>query len=313
MRLHTIDIGGLTAPNNVFLAPLAGYTNAVFRQLCSELGAGLTFTEMVSAKGLCYNSQNTRDLLYVTPQYAGIKACQLFGSDPEYMRRAAASEEVAPFDLIDINMGCPVPKIFGNGEGCALMLDFDRASALIRAAKASGRRVSVKFRTGVSPEKIVTADFAKLCEDSGADMITVHGRTRDKIYAGEVDYGEIARAKAAVSIPVIANGGIFCAADAEKLLDETGADGVMVARGAMYSPWLIAELTGNPPPDRRAFVRRQLDETLALFGERFALVFMRKMAAFYTKGRRGSSALRIRLLSCNSIPDLYDMIEHTEF
>ena len=313
MRLHTIDIGGLIAPNNVFLAPLAGYTNAVFRQLCSELGAGLTFTEMVSAKGLCYNSQNTRDLLYVTPQYAGIKACQLFGSDPEYMRRAAASEEVAPFDLIDINMGCPVPKIFGNGEGCALMLDFDRASALIRAAKASGRRVSVKFRTGVSPEKIVTADFAKLCEDSGADMITVHGRTRDKIYAGEVDYGEIARAKAAVSIPVIANGGIFCAADAEKLLDETGADGVMVARGAMYSPWLIAELTGNPPPDRRAFVRRQLDETLALFGERFALVFMRKMAAFYTKGRRGSSALRIRLLSCNSIPDLYDMIEHTEF
>ena len=313
MRLHTIDIGGLTAPNNVFLAPLAGYTNAVFRQLCSELGAGLTFTEMVSAKWLCYNSRNTRDLLYVTPQYAGIKACQLFGSDPEYMRRAAASEEVAPFDLIDINMGCPVPKIFGNGEGCALMLDFDRASALIRAAKASGRRVSVKFRTGVSPEKIVTADFAKLCEDSGADMITVHGRTRDKIYAGEVDYGEIARAKAAVSIPVIANGGIFCAADAEKLLDETGADGVMVARGAMYSPWLIAELTGNPPPDRRAFVRRQLDETLALFGERFALVFMRKMAAFYTKGRRGSSALRIRLLSCNSIPDLYDMIEHTEF
>lgn len=313
MRLHTIDIGGLTAPNNVFLAPLAGYTNAVFRQLCSELGAGLTFTEMVSAKGLCYNSRNTRDLLYVTPQYAGIKACQLFGSDPEYMRRAAASEEVAPFDLIDINMGCPVPKIFGNGEGCALMLDFDRASALIRAAKASGRRVSVKFRTGVSPEKIVTADFAKLCEDSGADMITVHGRTRDKIYAGEVDYGEIARAKAAVSIPVIANGGIFCAADAEKLFDETGADGVMVARGAMYSPWLIAELTGNPPPDRRAFVRRQLDETLALFGERFALVFMRKMAAFYTKGRRGSSALRIRLLSCNSIPDLYDMIEHTEF
>ncbi len=313
MRLHTIDIGGLIAPNNVFLAPLAGYTNAVFRQLCSELGAGLTFTEMVSAKGLCYNSRNTRDLLYVTPQYAGIKACQLFGSDPEYMRRAAASEEVAPFDLIDINMGCPVPKIFGNGEGCALMLDFDRASALIRAAKASGRRVSVKFRTGVSPEKIVTADFAKLCEDSGADMITVHGRTRDKIYAGEVDYGEIARAKAAVSIPVIANGGIFCAADAEKLFDETGADGVMVARGAMYSPWLIAELTGNPPPDRRAFVRRQLDETLALFGERFALVFMRKMAAFYTKGRRGSSALRTRLLSCNSIPDLYDMIEHTEF
>ena len=310
MRLHTIDIGGLIAPNNVFLAPLAGYTNAVFRQLCSELGAGLTFTEMVSAKGLCYNSRNTRDLLYVTPQYAGIKACQLFGSDPEYMRRAAASEEVAPFDLIDINMGCPVPKIFGNGEGCALMLDFDRASALIRAAKASGRRVSVKFRTGVSPEKIVTADFAKLCEDSGADMITVHGRTRDKIYAGEVDYGEIARAKAAVSIPVIANGGIFCAADAEKLLDETGADGVMLARAALYGPHVFAEIAGkNVPKDIGRDVLGQIADMLPYYGEKFTLVQMRKMTSFYIKGMRGAAEYRGRLFAADSLSRLYELVE----
>lgn len=313
MRLKSIDIGGLKTPNNVFLAPLAGYTNAVFRQMCSELGAGLTFTEMVSAKGLCYNSANTRSLLYVMPDYVGIKACQLFGSDPEYMRRAVCDEAVAPFDLIDINMGCPVHKIFGNGEGCALMLDFPKAAALIKAAKSGGKRVSVKFRIGVSEDKIVTADFAKLCEDSGADMITVHGRTRDKVYAGDVNFKEIAAAKAAVNIPVIANGGVFSVRDAEILLEETGADGIMVARGAMYSPWLFAELTGTKEPDRRELVKRQLDKTLELYGERFALVFMRKMAAFYTKGRRGSSALREKLLSCNSIPLLYEMIENTEF
>lgn len=313
MRLKTIDIGGLSAPNNVFLAPLAGYTNAVFREMCFNLGAGLTFTEMVSAKGLCYNSKNTQELLYVTPSYGGIKACQLFGADPEYMRRAAQSEFVAPFDIIDINMGCPVPKIFNNGEGSALMQDFARASALIKACKSSGKRVTVKFRIGLNDKNIVTSDFAKMCEDSGADMITVHGRTRDKIYAGEVNFAEIERAKNAVSVPVIANGGIFCKEDAENLMDKTGADGVMVARGAMYSPWIFSEITGTPLPDKRAIIKKQLEDTLSLFGERFALVFMRKMAAFYTKGKRGSSALREKLFTCDSIEKLSIMIDETEF
>lgn len=162
MQLKQIDIGGLKTPNNVFLAPLAGYTNAVFREMCFSLGAGLTFTEMVSAKGLCYNSKNTEELLYVTPNYNGIKAVQLFGGDPEYMRRAAESEFIAPFELIDINMGCPVPKIFNNGDGSALMADFSRASAVIAACKKSGKPVSVKFRTGLSADKIVAEDFAKM-------------------------------------------------------------------------------------------------------------------------------------------------------
>ncbi len=313
MHLKSIDIGGLQTPNNVFLAPLAGYTNAVFREMCFSLGAGLTFTEMVSAKGLCYGSKNTQDLLYVTPSYGGIKAVQLFGSDPEYLSRAACSGLIAPFDLIDINMGCPVPKIFNNGEGSALLDDFARASQIIKACKSSGKRVSVKFRTGITAQKLVTADFAKMCEDSGADMITVHGRTRDKIYAGEVNYGEIAAAKRAVSIPVIANGGVFCRQDADILMERTGADGVMVARGAMYSPWIFCELTGSPQPDRCALVKRQLEETNKLYGERFALVFMRKMAAFYTKGKRCSSALRERLFTCDTIEKLEGMINETEF
>ncbi len=313
MQLKKIDIGGLVTPNNVFLAPLAGYTNAVFREMCFNLGAGLTFTEMVSAKGLCYNSRNTRELLYITPSYGGIKAVQLFGSDPEYMKRAAESEDIAPFDLIDINMGCPVPKIYNNGEGSALLNDFVRARRVIEACKASGKRVSVKFRIGVSGDKLISSDFAKLCEDGGADMITVHGRTRDKIYAGKVNFAQIAAAKAAVKIPVIANGGVFSEADADELLNEAGADGVMVARGAMYAPWIFAELTGKAVPDRRALVLWQLEETQKLFGERFALVFMRKMAAFYTKGKRSSSALRERLFTCDSTQKLRAMIADIEF
>ncbi len=313
MLLKKIDIGGLLTPNNVFLAPLAGYTNAVFREMCYNLGAGLTFTEMVSAKGLCYNSKNTRELLYITPSYGGIKAVQLFGSDADYMRRAAESQDVSPFDLIDINMGCPVPKIFGNGDGSALLQDFKRAAAVIAACKKSGKRVSVKFRIGLSAEKLVTADFAKMCEDSGADMITVHGRTRDKIYAGEVNCEEIARAKAAVKIPVIANGGIFSPADADALMERTGADGVMLARGAMYSPWLFAEITGTPVPDRRALIMRQLKDTYSAFGERFAVVFMRKMAAFYTKGMPGSAALREKLFTCDTMEKLEEMIASAQF
>lgn len=313
MQLKKIDIGGLVTPNNVFLAPLAGYTNAVFREMCFNLGAGLTFTEMVSAKGLCYNSRNTRELLYITPSYGGIRAVQLFGSDPEYMKRAAESEDIAPFDLIDINMGCPVPKIYNNGEGSALLNDFARARSIIEACKEGGKRVSVKFRIGVSGDKLISSDFAKLCEDGGADMITVHGRTRDKIYAGKVNFAQIAAAKAAVKIPVIANGGVFSEADADELLNETGADGVMVARGAMYAPWIFAELTGKAEPDRRTLVLWQLEETQKLFGERFALVFMRKMAAFYTKGKRSSSALRERLFTCDSTQKLRAMIADIEF
>lgn len=310
MLLREIKFGGLTAPNNVFLAPLAGYTNAVFRQICFELGAGLTVTEMVSAKGLCYNSEKTEDLLSVTPEYGGIKACQLFGSDPDIMRRAAESEAVAPFDLIDINMGCPMPKIYNNGEGSALMNDIPLAGKIISAVKKSGKAVSVKFRIGLTAEKIIAAEFARACEGAGADLITVHGRTRDKIYAGEVDFKAIAAAKNAVKIPVIANGGVFSKADAERLLNETGADGVAVARGAMYAPWIFAEIAGKPVPDKKALILKQIDDTVKYYGERFACVFMRKMAGFYLKGTEGAASLRVRLFECENTEEVKEVIEN---
>ncbi len=308
MRLSQIKIGELTVPNNVFLAPLAGYTNAVFRQMCYELGAGLTVTEMVSAKGLCYDNEKTKDLLTVTHGYKGIKACQIFGSDPEMMRRAAESEAIAPFALIDINMGCPMPKIYNNGEGSALMNNLPLASEIISAVKESGKAVSVKFRIGLDGDRIIASEFAKMCEDSGADMITVHGRTRDKIYAGGVNYGAVAQAKNAVKIPVIANGGVFCKDDAERLMRETGADGVAVARGAMYSPWIFAEICGKPVPDKKQLILSQLKDTREYFGERFACVFMRKMISFYIKGTQNSAKLRVRLFQCQTTGETEEIL-----
>ncbi|MCM1438191.1 MAG: tRNA-dihydrouridine synthase [Roseburia sp.] len=313
MHLKKIEIKGLTIKNNALLAPLAGYTNPVFRAMCEGLGAGLTFTEMVSAKGLCYNSENTRGLLALTTTYGGINAVQLFGSEPEYMRRAALSVDIAPFDLIDINMGCPVPKIFKNGEGSALLADIPRAQKLVGAASAGGKPVSVKFRIGLDCNHIVTRDFAVAMRDAGACMLTVHGRTRDKMYSGEVDFKEIAAAKAAVDIPVIANGGVFSDADAERLLNETGADGVMVARGAMYNPFIFAELTNTPVADKKAVIRKQLYDTFAVFGERFATVYMRKMLGFYIKGQAGASSTRVKLLSCNSLKEIEQILNTINF
>lgn len=313
MQLHSVKIGGLETPNNVFLAPLAGYTNAVFRQMCFSLGAGLAFTEMVSAKGLFYNSEKTKELLLVTPEYGGIKACQIFGSEPEIMRKAAESEDLAPFDLIDINMGCPMPKIYNNGEGCALMGNPALAEKIITAVKKSGKAVSVKFRIGLTENEITAAEFAGLCEGAGADMITVHGRTRDKIYSGAVNFKAIAEAKNAVKIPVIANGSVFGRRKAEKLINETGADGIMVARGAMYNPFIFADIAGKTVEDKKRVIEEQLNDTFALYGERFSTVFMRKMIAFYIKGTPNAAALRVRLMQAENEEEIKSVLNEIEF
>ncbi|MGN0814377.1 MAG: tRNA dihydrouridine synthase [Candidatus Coproplasma sp.] len=300
MHLKAIKISHLTTKNNVFLAPLAGYTNAVFRDMCFDLGAGLTFTEMVSAKGLYYKSENTRELLKILPDYNGINAVQIFGNDPFFMRAAAENGHLAPFELIDINMGCPVPKIYKNGEGSALMGNIPLAQKIVSEVKKSGKAVSVKFRTGLDGKNLITRDFAVAMEQAGADMITIHGRTRDKIYSGEVNYDEIAAAKSAVKIPVIANGGVFSKEDAEKLADRTGADGIALARGAMYNPFLFAEITGAQVDDKRAVIQRQLDMTFEHYDSRFATVFMRKMIAFYIKGTPNATQTKLRLFKAEN-------------
>ncbi len=300
--LHRLEIAGMVCPDNVFLAPLAGYTNYPFRTMCMRLGAGLTFTEMVSAKGLFYNSEETKKLLYCGEETP--KAAQIFGSDPAVMRAACESEELAPFDLIDINMGCPMPKIVRNGDGSALLEDLPRAEKVIAACVKSGKRISVKFRIGVDEAHKIAAEAARLCEGAGACMITVHGRTRDKVYAGEPDYAAIAEAKNAVSIPVIANGGIFSKADFEEMLAKTGADGGMIARAALLRPQIFSEITGRAAPPVGALFSAQLAETKALYGERFAVVFMRKMAAFYCKGMRGAAEAKRKLFAAQTTEEV---------
>ncbi len=306
MRLTPITVGNIPVKNNIFLAPLAGYTNYAFRRLCKGYGAGLCYTEMVSAKGLKYGSENTKELLF-TDEKEGLTAVQIFGSDPEIMRAACESEELSPFPIVDINMGCPVPKIYKNGEGSALLETPVLAEKIVKECVKSGKTVTVKFRVGITDEKLVTEEFAKRMEGAGASLITVHGRTKDKIYSGEVNFSEIARAKNSVKIPVIANGGVFSLADAEELLDRTGADGVMVARAALFDPQIFCELTGAPTESKLEMVKKQLEWTGQVCDERFTTVFMRKMCAFYVKGERGAAAFKDRLFQAQTPAEVWEI------
>ncbi len=301
MRLTPIQVGNIRLPNNVLLAPLAGYTNYAFRRLCKGYGAGLCYTEMVSAKGLKYGSENTEELLY-TDKEEGLAAAQIFGNDPSIMRAACENEALAPFPIVDINMGCPVPKIYKNGEGSALLENPALAEKIVEECVKSGKLITVKFRIGITEDELVTEEFAKRMEGAGASMLTVHGRTKDKIYAGEVHYGEIAKAKRAVKIPVIANGGVFSDADAEKLVEETGADGVMVARASLFDPQIFCALTDSPTESKLSMVEKHLRWTRERFDERFTTVFMRKMCAFYVKGERGAASFKDKLFKAQA-PD----------
>ena len=303
MRLTQITVGNVTTENNVFLAPLAGYTNYPMRRLCKGYGAGLCYTEMVSAKGLKYGSENTKELLYTDAQ-EGVAAAQIFGSEPETMRLACEHESLSPFPIVDINMGCPVPKIYKNGEGSALLENPLLAEKIVKECVKSGKIITVKFRIGVRENEWISKEFAKRMEGAGASLLTVHGRSREKFYAGDVHYDEIAVAKSAVKIPVIANGGVFSLADAEKLVNETGADGVMVARAALFTPQIFCELTGKPSESKLLQFEKQFAWTKALFDERFTTVFMRKMAAFYIKGERGAAEFKERFFSASTPDDV---------
>ena len=301
MQLKPVTIGNITTENNVFLAPLAGYTNYAFRRLCKEYGAGLCYTEMVSAKGLKYGSENTKELLH-TDENEGVCAAQIFGSEADTLRAACEHEALSPFPIVDINMGCPVPKIYKNGEGSALLEDPKKAETIVKECVKSGKIITVKFRIGITAEKLVTTEFAKRMEGAGASLITIHGRTKDKIYAGDVNFAEIAAAKNAVKIPVIANGGVFSLADAEKLIEETGADGVMVARAALFDPQIFCNLTGKARESKWEMFEKQAKWTRQVCDERFTTVFMRKMGAFYVKGERGAAQFKEKFFSAQT-PD----------
>lgn len=297
------------------LAPMAGVSDLAFRTLCREFGAGYTVTEMVSAKALMFRDRKTQALMRLGEgeRPAGV---QLFGSDPGCMGEAAARVwELAHPAVIDINMGCPVGKVVSAGDGCALMKKPALAAAIVRAVVAqSPVPVSVKFRKGFDSGSVNAVPFAQCCEEAGAAFLAVHGRTRTQMYTGRADREIIRQVKAAVSIPVYANGDVFTGEDAAKLLRATGADGVMIARGAMGAPWIFREaqaaIAGDPLPapptyaERLRLAQRQFALAAADRGEKIACLEARKHLAWYLKGMPHAAFFRERIMSVSTLGDI---------
>lgn len=304
MEIKELKVGNIILPNNVIMAPLAGYTCYPFRMLCSELGAGLCYTEMVNCNALKYKDEAMQKLLFTTSDEK-IKAAQLVGSDPRIMEKMAKSEYLSEFDIIDVNMGCPVPNVFKSGQGSALLGDLKRAASIIKGCKKSGKVITVKFRVGIKEDSMIAGEFAKMCEDSGADMIAVHGRSRNMMYYGTPHFDQIEQAKSVVKIPVIANGGIFSVEDAEKMMKLTGVDGIMIARYALENPFIFSELTHKEiKKSKFEIVSEQIDLTSKYYDEMFTILYIRRFAAYLMKGQKEARHYKTELYKCGNIEEL---------
>jgi len=294
----------------VVFAPIAGYSDVGARKVSAMRGADMTYTEMMSAKGLVYGSEKTQDLLRTTDSEK-VKCVQIFGSEPYYISKAVEHKALEKFDVIDINMGCPVPKIVKNGEGSALLENIPLAQRVVKAAMAAGKPVTVKYRLGVNADEIIAVDFGKAMQDAGASAITVHGRTREQMYAGKANWQEIAKVKRAVNIPIFVNGDIADFTSYREAMDTTGCDGAMIARGALGNPKLFSDLKGIDLPNYslKQDILTHLETMLEFHHQNFVACNFKKHLAYYCRGMRGQKQIKLDAYACRNIDDIRCVIE----